>query len=129
MVNPLNNMNPLFNRRRFIKTTSLVAGATAFGFFSGSAAEKHQPVSGRKIKLGLVGCGGRGSWIAKLFQQHGGYEFHAVADYFQTTADQSGDDLGVDKSRRFNTLSGYKRLIESGVEEVDVDGILHNLVS
>ena len=36
----------------------------------------------QKIKLGLVGCGGRGSWIAKLFQQHGGYEMHAVADYF-----------------------------------------------
>ena len=26
-----------------------------------------------KIRLGLVGCGGRGGWIAGLFQKHGGY--------------------------------------------------------
>ena len=75
----------------------------------------------RKIKLGLVGCGGRGSWIAKLFQKHGGYEFHAVADYTQATADRCGDQLGVDKTRRFSTLSGYKRLIESGVEAVALE--------
>ena len=72
----------------------------------------------RKIKLGLVGCGGRGSWIAKLFQQHGGYEMHAVADYFQDVADRCGDALGVDKGRRFSGLSGYKKVIESGVEAV-----------
>jgi hypothetical protein len=33
-------------------------------------------------------------------------------------ADACGDALGVDKSRRFSTLSGYKRLIESSVEAV-----------
>ena len=72
----------------------------------------------RKIKLGIVGLGGRGSWIAGLFQQHGGYEFHAVADYFQTVADSKGEPLGVDKARRFSGLSGYKKVIENGVEAV-----------
>jgi predicted dehydrogenase len=46
---------------------------------------------------------------------------HAVADYFQEVADQCGDALGVDKSRRFSTLSGYKKLIESGVEAVALE--------
>ncbi len=47
-----------------------------------SIAAKSKPLA-RKIKLGLIGCGGRGPWLAGLFRQHGGYELHAVADYFE----------------------------------------------
>ncbi|MCC6823258.1 MAG: Gfo/Idh/MocA family oxidoreductase [Verrucomicrobia subdivision 3 bacterium] len=111
-------MNTLLNRRNFIKTTSLATSASALGLFAGSSAANPSSVRERKIKLGLVGCGGRGSWIARLFQEHGGYEFHAVADYFPASADRVGEALSVDKARRFSTLSGYKRLIESGVEAV-----------
>jgi myo-inositol 2-dehydrogenase/D-chiro-inositol 1-dehydrogenase len=113
-------MSHWINRRTFIRTSSLAAGASALGMRPLKAADA---VSERKqkIKLGLVGCGGRGSWIASLFQQHGGFEFHAVADYFQAVADKCGDELGVDRSRRFSTLSGYRRLIESGVEAVALE--------
>lgn len=72
----------------------------------------------RKIKAGLVGCGGRGSWIAGLFRQHGGYEFVSAADYHADRAEKTGTALGVDKAKCFSGLSGYKRLIESGVEAV-----------
>jgi predicted dehydrogenase len=72
----------------------------------------------RKIKVGIVGCGGRGGWIAALFRQHGGYEFVAAADYFQDRADKTGASLGVDKSKCFSGLSAYKRLIASGAEAV-----------
>jgi predicted dehydrogenase len=75
----------------------------------------------RKIKLGVVGCGGRGSWIAGLFKQNPGYEMHAVADYFQETADKCGDGLGVAHGRRFSSLSGYKKVLESGVEAVALE--------
>lgn len=75
----------------------------------------------RKIKLGVIGNGGRGGWIAKLFQTHGGYDMRAVADYFPEVANKCGDELGVDPARRFSTLSRYKRLIESGVEAVAVE--------
>jgi hypothetical protein len=37
--------------------------------------------------LGVIGNGSRGGWIAGLFKNHGGYEIHAVADYFQHVAD------------------------------------------
>jgi predicted dehydrogenase len=46
---------------------------------------------------------------------------HAVCDYFPDIVNQAGDALGVDKARRFSTLSGYKRLIESGVEAVALE--------
>ena len=80
--------------------------------------EKKPEAPKRKIKLGLIGCGGRGNWIIPHFLRHGGYELYAVADYFQPVADALGDKRGVDKRRRFSGLSGYKRVIESGVEAV-----------
>jgi len=108
------------SRRKFIAGASATAAAlTAGNAFVGWAAEAAEPA--RKIKLGIVGCGGRGAWIAGLFREHGGYEMHAVADYFQPVADAAGDALGVDKSRRFSGLSGYRRLIDSGVEAVALE--------
>ena len=56
--------------------------------------------------------------LVQATMQHTGYAFHAGADYFQEVADRGGDSLGVDKGRRFSGLSGYRKLIESGVEAV-----------
>jgi predicted dehydrogenase len=117
------NLTPV-SRRRFLGGT-LAAAATTLAPWGSLAADGPAPGAsagfGRKIKLGVVGNGGRGAWIAQLFKRHGGYEMHAVADYFQEVADRCGDALGVDKARRFSTLSGYKRLIESGVEAVALE--------
>jgi predicted dehydrogenase len=78
-------------------------------------------VSGLKIRLGVVGCGGRGAWIARLFHQHGGFEIRSVADYYQEVAEACGNALGVDRSRCFSGLSGFKKVIESGVEAVALE--------
>ena len=119
------NTTPL-NRRRFLSTTLAAAAATSLASLTAARAEDVAPVAPReqfkrKIKLGVVGNGGRGSWIAQLFKAHGGYEMHAVADYFPEVSDPCGEALGVDKSRRFSTLSGFKRLLESGVEAVALE--------
>lgn len=111
------------SRRQFLggTLTATVTGSLLQSVTSHAAGEAPPPPaaeSGRKIKVGLVGCGGRGMWLAGLFRNHGGYEFHAVADYFENVATKAGGDLGVDASRRFSGLSGYRRLIESGVEAV-----------
>lgn len=44
-----------------------------------------------------------------------------MADYFQPVADAAGDAFGVDETRRFSGLSGYRKLIESGVEAVALE--------
>lgn len=72
----------------------------------------------RKIKLGLIGCGGRGTWICNLFKAHGGFVFTAVADYFQDRSVRTGAQLGVPEARCFSGLDGYKRLMAAGVEAV-----------
>lgn len=71
-----------------------------------------------RIEIGIVGHGGRGGWIAKLFKKHGGYQFTAIADYFPQVAQAGGEALGVEKARRFSGLSGYRKLIESKVQAV-----------
>ena len=40
-----------------------------------------------KIDIGVVGCGGRGAWIAELFAKNGNYNVVALADYFQDRVD------------------------------------------
>lgn len=107
------------SRRDFLATTTAASTLATLTASAQQAAPAAAP-AGPKIKLGLIGCGGRGVWIAKFFQEHGGYEVHAVADYFEDKVKGAGDKLGVDPSRRFATLSGYKKLLESGVDAVAI---------
>jgi len=104
--------------RRIFLGGAAAAAALAPSLKAGHAAQPAPESSGRKIKLGVVGCGGRGSWIADLFQKHGGYEIHALADYFPDLVQRAGDALKVDRTRRFSGLSGYKRVIDSGVDAI-----------
>ncbi|MHC4625205.1 MAG: Gfo/Idh/MocA family protein [Planctomycetota bacterium] len=105
------------DRRRFIAG----AGAAALSF----AVVKPEHVRGTKanskIKLGLIGCGGRGTWIAELFRQHGGYEIVAAADYFQTKVDAFGEKLGVPPAHRYTGLSSYRRLLEQKLDAVAIE--------
>lgn len=73
------------------------------------------------IELGMVGCGGRGTWIAQLFGREEGYRFVACADYFQDRVDSFGERFGVDSARRHTTLSGYRRLLESRLDAVVIE--------
>lgn len=108
------------SRRGFVGAA--LVSAAAWAAPDASLVRAAEPVAApRKIKLGVVGCGGRGAWIAGLFRQHGGYEMHAVADYFPEVAEAAGNALGVAKTRRFSGLAGYRRLIESGVEAVALE--------
>ena len=59
-------------RRRFLETAGgvlLLRPQTVFGSQANSTVE-----------VGLVGCGGRGNWIAPFFPEHAGARVVAVAD-------------------------------------------------
>jgi myo-inositol 2-dehydrogenase / D-chiro-inositol 1-dehydrogenase len=104
-------------RRSFIAGTG--ASALAFtvlkpGLVGGAEANS-------KIDIGLIGCGGRGKWIADLFQKNGGYNFVAVADYFQDHADEAGAKFNVPAARRFTGLSGYRKLLEQKLDAVVIE--------
>ena len=104
------------SRRRFVAGASAVAASTVL---SAQTARAYQANS--KISVGLIGCGGRGTWIAELFKQHGGYEVVAGADYFQDRVDAFGNKLGVDPGKRFTGLSGYKKMLELDVDAIVIE--------
>jgi predicted dehydrogenase len=88
------------------------AGAAAFGFTVVKPELARGYAANSKVKLGVIGNGGRGTWIGKLFKEHGGYDVIACADYFKDRVDNFGNQVGVSKSNRFTGLKGYLKLIE-----------------
>lgn len=109
-------MKQAITRRRILRSAAAAGTFTILGphLVRGAAANS-------KIELGVVGCGGRGAWIAGLFARNPGYHISAVADYFQPVADRAGDALGVAKDRRFSGLLGYKRLLEAKVDAIALE--------
>jgi len=108
-----------FSRRNFL-LTALAAGAAPDLLGANPAVEPK-----RKIKLGLVGCGGRGRWLANFFVKHGGYEISAVADYFPERSKQVGETFNVPAARQFSGLSSCDKLLECGVDAVALINIPH----
>ncbi|MDR1788761.1 MAG: hypothetical protein LBR12_00075, partial [Opitutaceae bacterium] len=77
---------PLLNRRRFLgscaalSATPLLSSLPAAGVFSGSG----------KIKVGLVGCGGRGNGaLRNCLDADPGVVVHALGDLFPDRLDAS----------------------------------------
>ena len=116
----------LSDRRDFLKTaTGAIGGALAIGF---PAIISAQTVT-NAIKVGLVGCGGRGTGAASQALHADDYnELTAMADVEQSQIDNSLATLGriskiaervkVEKPRQFLGLSAYQQLIDSGVDVV-----------
>lgn len=92
-------------------------GATAASVAIVPASAVRGTGENSKIRLGVLGCGRRGTWIGKLFAEHGGYQITACADYFEDRARAAALELGVPEKRAFTGLSGYRRLIESGAAD------------
>lgn len=107
--------NPL-TRRAFLAGA---ASATALTALNPTFAVGADP--GTKLDLGLIGCGGRGSWLGPLFAESGLYRWVACADYFQDKVDQFGTQHGIEAARRYTGLKGYQRLLESKLDAVVIE--------
>jgi myo-inositol 2-dehydrogenase/D-chiro-inositol 1-dehydrogenase len=117
-----NDQNSL-SRRDFIKTTAAV-GATASLLASGNYA--HAQGSG-KIRVGLIGCGGRGTGAAgNCVSSSPNVEIYAMADAFQDRLDSSRKTLmeaapgmiNVTDDRCFVGLDAYKQVLAQPVDMV-----------
>ncbi len=112
---------PTSDRRTFLKTT----GAAIVGF---PAILSAQSVT-NAIKVGLVGCGGRGTGAASQALKADDYaELTAVADVDQSQVDHSletlkkiqriSDRVKVEPSHQYLGLDAYQKVINSGVDVV-----------
>ncbi|MBL8295492.1 MAG: Gfo/Idh/MocA family oxidoreductase [Bryobacterales bacterium] len=103
-------------RRDFLK-----AGALAFpAILTGQSDAK-------PIKVGLVGCGGRGSGAASQALKADDFaQLHAVADIDQSRIDNclerlkkvAGPKVKVEPQNQFLGLDAFKKVIDSGVDVV-----------
>ncbi|MDD2597599.1 MAG: Gfo/Idh/MocA family oxidoreductase [Kiritimatiellae bacterium] len=111
-----------FSRRHFVTAMGAVGMASPLlaQVEKAEAAAPEISLTGPKVKVAVVGCGGRGQFMAKLFQQHGGYEIYAVTDYFQAKAESAGKTFNVPQERCFSGLDGYKRALETKPEMVAI---------
>jgi myo-inositol 2-dehydrogenase / D-chiro-inositol 1-dehydrogenase len=104
-------------RRRFLAG----AGASVVAFTILKPGLAGGAEANAKIDIGLIGCGGRGKWIADLFLKNGGYNLVAVADYFQDHADEAGEKFNVPAANRHTGLSAYRKLLEQKLDAVVIE--------
>jgi predicted dehydrogenase len=109
--------SPALNRRQFLAA----AGASALSLAVAPSSVAQPAANDVKINIGLIGCGGRGTWIADLFRQNGNYNLVAVADYFQDRVDAAGDKFKIETDLRFTGLSAYQRLLDQKLDAVVIE--------
>jgi predicted dehydrogenase len=108
------------NRRNFIKSTTSLAAAA--GVTSALARSVHAAEE-NKIRVALIGCGGRGTGAAEnaLQVNNGEIELTAMADVFEERLSSSYAKLkesfpkkvDVPKDRQFVSFDGYKKAMDT----------------
>jgi predicted dehydrogenase len=104
-----------------LKRRSFLAGAAVAGITAASSKVALGSRANSVLRLGMIGCGGRGTWIAGLFAKTGQYQFIACADYFPDRALAFGDRFEIPMKSRFTSLSAYKRLLDTALDAVVIE--------
>jgi len=120
-------MNPsLENRRDFLKSSSTAAALT-FAAPALLMRERAFAANSDTIRIGLVGCGGRGTGAAgNALEADKNLILVAMGDAFEDQLNQSHAGLDkqypgrvqVEPSKRFVGLDAYQKVIDAGVDVV-----------
>ena len=115
------------SRRDFIRHSSILTAATALAAEIGFPSIMGGAAPGDKLKIGFVGCGGRGSGAAdEALTADANVELYSMGDVFQDKLQSSlrnlknrhADKINVPAERQFVGLDAYKKVIDSGVDVV-----------
>ncbi|HEY5909619.1 MAG TPA: Gfo/Idh/MocA family oxidoreductase, partial [Verrucomicrobiae bacterium] len=119
-------------RRNFLKTSALLAGGAALGRLT---AERGAHAASRDvIRIGLIGCGGRGTEAANNAMRAGkDVRLVALADIFEERvkacraqlAKSRPDQVEVKDDHCFLGFDAYQQLISSGVDVVLITPASH----
>ena len=120
----MNSQTNKKTRRSFIKTSTAAAAVTAT-----SIPRKSRAFEGgsEQIKVGLVGCGGKGtSDIRQVLGVGGNVKLWAMGDALDRNAQNKFKQLSADrnkekvdcKDRVFSGIDAYQKVIDSGVDIV-----------
>src|SRR5436190_11853324 len=114
------------SRRTFLKTSSMAAAASAVAPFL-SFPEKGFAENSDTLKIGLIGCGGRGTGAAgQALHADKNVVLTAMGDVFESQLQgsldsllkESPDKVKVDADHRFVGLDAYQKVLNSGIDVV-----------
>ena len=98
-----------FTRRELLKSSAVSAGALVLG---GAAVPLAEARGSDTIRVGVVGCGGRGSGAANdCFKSSPGVKIVALADAFEDRLNGLKKQFKVPDNRCFIGLDAYKELM------------------
>jgi predicted dehydrogenase len=108
------------SRRDFIKTSATAAVSLAA---VGVGTNRMYAAGSGKIRVALIGCGGRGNGALNdslNAGKHIGREMEVVAtsDWFKHKAENTGKRRGVPSERCFGGANGYKELLKTNADVV-----------
>jgi myo-inositol 2-dehydrogenase / D-chiro-inositol 1-dehydrogenase len=99
-----------YSRRRFLAQAGI--SLTAVSTLSRAIAQGSSANS--RLRLGLIGSGKRGQWLLDLYQEHGGYEIVAVADYFADCVQEAAAKCNLGAAQTFTGLKCAEKMIARG---------------
>jgi len=110
------------SRRDFIKTSATAAVSLAA---VGVGTNRMYAAGSGKIRVALIGCGGRGNGALNDCLNAGKHigremEVVATADWFKHKAEDTGKRRGVPRERCFGGADAYKKLLETNVDVVSI---------
>ena len=123
-MSPLDHLS---SRRDFIKNSSAAAVAGSLTAALGFPAILTGAPPGGKIKIGFIGCGGRGSGAAnQALSADSDAVLWAMGDAFEdkiltsleSLQKMHAEKVDVPKERQFVGLDAYQKVIDSGVDVV-----------
>ncbi len=125
---PRSSEQPLPSRRQFLKTSSAAASALGMAGTLGWARGAHAGAD-ETIRVGLVGCGGRGTGAAnQALHVPDSVKLVAMGDAFADQVESSlanllqdpqiKDKIDVPQERRFAGFDAYQKVIDAGVDLV-----------
>src|SRR3982750_1000609 len=121
----MENETSTSNRRTFLKTAGALGTSAVAGF---PAILSAQTVT-NAIKVGLVGCGGRGTGAAsQALRADDKAELIAVADIDQAQIDKSlgtlkkiqriSDRVKVESTKQYLGLDAWHKVLDSGIDVI-----------
>ncbi len=120
------NPSPASSRRTFLKRSAVTIAGGSLAATLGAHRMAHA-AGDDVIKVGLIGCGGRGSGAAKnAAKADANVKLTAMGDVFLDRAEQSakmmktqlGEQFAVEEDHVFSGFDAYKQVIDSGVDVV-----------
>ncbi|HMN42585.1 MAG TPA: Gfo/Idh/MocA family oxidoreductase [Phycisphaerales bacterium] len=121
-------MPPSLSRRDFTAATALTSASFAVGLSTRARAHSTPHNSSPRLKVGLIGCGGRGTGaLSDMLKASPDVELHAMGDVFKDRLDGSrgslttlegglADRAAVPDDRCFTGFDAYQHVLASGID-------------